>query len=151
NGEIEFLGRSGSQVKIRGHRIELGEIETALRETDGVREAVVNCWEQLPGDQCLVAYVVRDDGAAVVTSNDLRSTLREQLPDYMVPSFVVLLDELPLTDNGKIDRRALPAPVPADVQDEAAPRTPTEELLSNIWAQILRLRSVSLHDNFFDL
>ncbi|HKS08829.1 MAG TPA: amino acid adenylation domain-containing protein [Pyrinomonadaceae bacterium] len=151
NGEIEFLGRSGSQVKIRGHRIELGEIETALRETDGVREAVVNCWEQLPGDQCLVAYVVRDESAVVVTSNDLRSTLREQLPDYMVPSFVVLLDELPLTDNGKIDRRALPVPAPANVHDDAAPRTPTEELLSNIWAQILRLRSVGLHDNFFDL
>jgi amino acid adenylation domain-containing protein len=151
NGEIEFLGRSGSQVKIRGHRIELGEIETALRETDGVREAVVNCWEQLPGDRCLVAYVVRDEDAAVVTSNDLRSALREQLPDYMVPSCVVLLDELPLTDNGKIDRRALPVPS-ADVQDEGAlPRTPAEELLSNIWAQILRLPSVGLHDNFFDL
>lgn len=152
NGEIEFLGRSGSQVKIRGHRIELGEIETALRETSGVREAVVNCWEQLPGDQCLVAYVVPLDGASVVTSNDLRSTLREQLPDYMVPSFVVLLDELPLTDNGKIDRRALPVPLPVEVQDDAAtPRTPTEELLTNIWAQILRLRSVGLHGNFFDL
>ncbi|HEY6804818.1 MAG TPA: amino acid adenylation domain-containing protein [Pyrinomonadaceae bacterium] len=151
NGEIEFLGRSGSQVKIRGHRIELGEIETALRETDGVREAVVNCWEQLPGDQCLVAYVVPADGGGVVTRNDLRSKLREQLPDYMVPSFVVLLDELPLTDNGKIDRRALPAPVLAEVQDDTALRTPTEELLTNIWAEILRLRSVGLDDNFFDL
>jgi amino acid adenylation domain-containing protein len=152
HGEIEFLGRSGSQVKIRGHRIELGEIETALRETDGVREAVVNCWEQLPGDQCLVAYVVPADGAGIVTPSDLRSTLREQLPDYMVPSFVVLLDELPLTDNGKIDRRALPVPLPADVQDDAtSPRTPAEELLSNIWIEILRTRSVGLHDNFFDL
>jgi len=152
NGEIEFLGRSGSQVKIRGHRVELGEIETALRETAGVREAVVNCWEQLPGDQCLVAYVVAADGPTVVTSDDLRSTLRKQLPEYMVPSFVMLLDELPLTDNGKIDRRALPVPLPADIQDEGAlPRTPTEELLTNIWSQILRLRNVGLHDNFFDL
>ncbi len=152
DGEIEFLGRSGSQVKIRGHRLELGEIETALRETAGVREAVVNCWEQLPGDQCLVAYVVPTEGSAVVTSTDLRSTLREQLPDYMVPSFVVLLDELPLTDNGKIDRRALPVPSPVDIQDDGTtPRTQTEELLSNIWTQILRLRGVGLHDNFFDL
>jgi non-ribosomal peptide synthetase component F/acyl carrier protein len=151
DGQIEFLGRSGGQVKIRGHRIELGEIETALRENAAVREAVVNCWEQLPGDQCLVAYVVPADGSTVLTSNDLRSTLREQLPDYMVPSFVVLLDELPLTDNGKIDRRALPVPEPADVQDDAATRTPTEELLTNIWAEILHLRRVGLHDNFFDL
>ncbi|HSK65006.1 MAG TPA: amino acid adenylation domain-containing protein, partial [Pyrinomonadaceae bacterium] len=152
DGAIEFLGRSGSQVKIRGHRIELGEIETALRETPGVREAVVNCWEQLPGDQCLVAYVVPDGGAVAVTGNDLRLTLREKLPDYMVPSFVLLLEDLPITDNGKIDRHALPAPVPADLEDEpATPRTPTEELLSNIWAEILRLRGVGLHDNFFNL
>ena len=149
DGEIEFLGRSGSQVKIRGHRIELGEIETALRGANGVREAVVQCLEQLPGELCLVAYIVPED--CVVTTDDLRSTLREKLPDYMVPSFFVTLDELPLTDNGKVDRQALPKPV-AEVEDgPSRPRTPTEELLSNIWAEILRLRRVGLHDNFFDL
>ncbi|HSD45774.1 MAG TPA: amino acid adenylation domain-containing protein, partial [Pyrinomonadaceae bacterium] len=149
DGGIEFLGRIGSQVKIRGHRIELGEIETALREASGVREAVVQCLEQLPGELCLVAYVVPE--AAVVTTDDLRSTLREKLPDYMVPSFFVMLDELPITDNGKIDRQALPRPA-TEVDDEPAkPRTPTEELLTNIWAEILRLRRARLHDNFFDL
>ncbi|HEY2963825.1 MAG TPA: amino acid adenylation domain-containing protein [Pyrinomonadaceae bacterium] len=152
DGVIEFLGRSGSQVKVRGHRIELGEIETALRELTNVREAVVQCWEPRPGEQSLVAYVVPADRHAVLVSNDLRATLREKLPDYMVPALFVVLDELPLTDNGKIDRRALPAPQPADFDDAPTrPRTPTEELLMNIWAEILRMRRVGLHDNFFDL
>jgi amino acid adenylation domain-containing protein len=152
DGTIEFLGRIGSQVKVRGHRIELGEIETALRESAGVREAVVQCREERAGDRCLVAYVVADDDAGALTINDLRSTLREKLPDYMVPAFFVTLDELPLTDNGKIDRHALPAPAPVELEDDhATPRTPTEELLSNIWTDILHLRRVGLHDNFFDL
>ncbi len=152
DGAIEFLGRLGSQVKVRGHRIELGEIETALREAAGVREAVVQCREERAGDQCLVAYVVPDDQAGAVTSNDLRGLLREKLPDYMLPAFFVMLDELPITENGKIDRRALPAPAPAEVEDDpATPRTPTEELLSNIWISVLGLRRVGLHDNFFEL
>jgi amino acid adenylation domain-containing protein len=152
DGAIEFHGRIGSQVKVRGHRIELGEIETALREAEGVREAVVQCREERAGEQCLVAYVVSDDHAGAVTSNDLRGMLREKLPDYMVPAFFVMLNELPITDNGKIDRRALPAPTPVEVEDDPArPRTPTEELLSNIWTEILGLRRVGLHDNFFEL
>jgi amino acid adenylation domain-containing protein len=150
DGSIEFLGRIGNQVKLRGHRIELGEIETALRETAGVREAVVRCWDPHSGEQCLVAYVVHDESAT--TANDLRAALRERLPDYMVPSFFVTLAELPLTENGKVDREALPAPATTEIETAAAaPRTPTEELLSNIWAEILRLHSVGLHDNFFDL
>jgi amino acid adenylation domain-containing protein len=152
DGAIEFLGRIGSQVKVRGHRIELGEVETALRETVGVREAVVQCCEPRAGEQSLVAYVVPDDHhAAGLASNNLRSALREKLPDYMVPAFFVLLDQLPLTDNGKVDRSSLPAPVTEVEDDPATPRTPTEELLSNIWAEILRLRRVGLNDNFFDL
>ena len=151
DGGIEFLGRIGSQVKIRGHRIELGEIETALREAAGVREAVVQCREARAAEPCLVAYVVPDEAGAV-TSNDLRSRLREKLPEYMVPASFVMLTELPITDNGKIDRRALPAPAPTEVTDDAAtPRTPTEELLSNIWTEILHLRRVGLHENFFEL
>jgi amino acid adenylation domain-containing protein len=152
DGTIDFLGRIGNQVKLRGHRIELGEIETALRETGGVREAVVRCWDPHAGDQCLVAYVVRDESAAVTSVNDLRMALRERLPDYMVPSFFVALEELPLTENGKVDRDALPAPVTSEIETGAvAPRTPTEELLANVWAEILRVRSVGVHDNFFDL
>jgi amino acid adenylation domain-containing protein len=171
DGAIEFLGRIGNQVKVRGHRIELGEIETALRETNGVREAVVQCWEPRGSEVSLVAYVVLDEHAPDPTSNnlphslrenpnptllcltasDLRSSLRERLPDYMVPAFFVLLDELPLTDNGKVDRSSLPAPVAESDGDTTTPRTPTEELLANIWGEILRVRSVGLHDNFFDL
>jgi amino acid adenylation domain-containing protein len=170
DGAIEFLGRIGSQVKVRGHRIELGEIETALRETHGVREAVVECFQPRPGEQSLVAYVVLDDQAKnpstddssaaaenpnhnplCLTASDLRSSLREKLPDYMVPAFFVLLDDLPLTDNGKVDRRSLPAPATESDGDTTTPRTPTEELLANIWAEILRVRAVGLHDNFFDL
>jgi alpha-ketoglutarate-dependent taurine dioxygenase/acyl carrier protein len=152
DGSIEFLGRIGSQVKVRGHRIELGEIETALREVAGVREAVVQCREERPGEQRLVAYVVFDENTDVATSSGLRTTLREKLPEYMVPAFFVVLDELPTTDNGKIDRRALPAPAQAQGEnDTQTSRTPTEELLSNIWTEILGLRRVGLHDNFFDL
>jgi amino acid adenylation domain-containing protein len=148
-GEIEFLGRIGSQVKVRGHRIEPGEIETALRETAGVREAVVQCWQPRAGEQSLVAYVVLD--APALTGNDLRSALREKLPDYMAPAFFVVLDELPLTENGKVDRSSLPAPTAEVEDDTATPRTPTEELLSNIWTEILHLSAIGLRDNFFDL
>ena len=151
DGTIDFLGRIGNQVKLRGHRVELGEIETALRESEGVREAVVRCWNPQPDEQCLVAYVVSDE-SAVCTTNDLRVSLRERLPDYMVPSFFVALDELPLTENGKVDRDALPAPATSEIETGAiAPRTPAEELLSNIWAELLCVRSVGMQDNFFDL
>jgi amino acid adenylation domain-containing protein len=152
DGSIEFLGRIGNQVKLRGHRIELGEIETALRETAGVREAVVRCWNPNSGEQCLVAYVVHDDSSVVAGANELRASLRERLPDYMVPAFFVTLDELPLTENGKVDHNALPAPATSETETDAVtPRTPTEELLANIWTDVLHLRSVAVHDNFFDL
>src|SRR5215212_1268372 len=152
DGTIEFLGRIGSQVKVRGHRIELGEIETALQEATGVREAVVLCREGSAGGECLVAYVVPDTEAGVVTTNHLRDVLREKLPDYMMPAFFVMLDEMPITDNGKIDRQALPAPAHEDA-DENTPtsRTETEELLSHIWMDVLRLRSVGVNENFFEL
>ena len=152
DGSIEFLGRIGSQVKVRGHRIELGEIETALQEASGVREAVVQCREVNAGEQCLVAYVVPDVEVGAVTTNYLRDLLREKLPDYMMPAFFVMLDELPITDNGKIDRKALPAPVQEQSdEDTTTPRTQTEELLSHIWTDVLRRRKVGLHENFFEL
>src|SRR4029078_7794108 len=109
DGNIEFLGRTDSQVKLRGFRIELGEIEAALSQHSAVREAVVLLLENEPGNQRLVAYVVPARESAIAI-NELRSFLKEKLPDYMVPSALVVIKALPLTANGKIDRRALPAP-----------------------------------------
>jgi amino acid adenylation domain-containing protein len=147
DGEIEFLGRVDRQVKIRGQRIELGEIEAALTALPGVREAVVVAREDVPGDKRLVAYVV---GEALVA--ELRERLRERLPDYMVPAAFVPLDALPLTPNGKVDRKALPAPEwrSADT-GHLAPRTPVEEVLAGIWAQLLGRERVGAHDHFFEL
>jgi amino acid adenylation domain-containing protein len=154
-GEIEFLGRIDHQVKIRGFRVELGEVETLLGQHPGVREAVVIAREDVMGDKRLVAYVAAEqsphDGPGV---SELRSHLREKLPDYMVPSAFVMLDELPLTPNGKVDRRALPAPTGARPDMEAdyvAPRTPVERVVAGIWCELLGLERVGLNDNFFTL
>ncbi|HEY6801976.1 MAG TPA: amino acid adenylation domain-containing protein [Pyrinomonadaceae bacterium] len=148
-GAIEFLGRADDQVKVRGFRIELGEIETALSQAAGVKQAIV-VTRDYDGDKRLVAYVVGDE----ISVDQLPKTLRESLPDHLVPSAFVVLDELPLTQNGKVDRRALPAP--ADVQlafadDYIAPRTPIEELLAGIWSEVLQVERVGLDDNFFEL
>ena len=149
DGNIEFLGRVDHQVKIRGFRIELGEIEAALGQHPAVREAVVLAREDMPGEKRLVAYVVGNS-----TADELRGFLKDKLPEYMVPAVFVPLDALPLLSNGKTDRRALPEPDRTRPElDEAfaAPRTPTEELLAGIWAQLLDLERVGVHDNFFDL
>ncbi|HVR99166.1 MAG TPA: amino acid adenylation domain-containing protein, partial [Thermoanaerobaculia bacterium] len=142
NGDVEYLGRLDHQVKIRGFRIELGEIEAALSAHPGVRQAVV-----LARESRLVAYVVGDVPAA-----DLRQSLRDRLPDYMVPAAFVTLAALPLTPNGKVDRKALPAPEqPASENDYLAPRTPVEEVLAGIWADLLGLDRVGATDHFFDV
>jgi amino acid adenylation domain-containing protein len=149
DGNIEFLGRGDHQVKIRGFRIELGEIEAALGQHPAVRKAVVLAREDAPGEKRLVAYVVAES-----TADELRRFLKDKLPDQMVPAVFVLLDTLPLLSNGKIDRRALPAPDrtrPELDKTFMAPRTPTEELLAEIWAQVLDLERVGILDNFFDL
>jgi amino acid adenylation domain-containing protein len=149
DGNIEFLGRADHQVKIRGFRIELGEIEATLGQHPAVREAVVLAREDAPGEKRLVAYVVAES-----TADELRRFLKDKLPDHMVPAVFLLLDALPLLSNGKIDRQALPAPDRTRPElDKAfvAPRTPTEELLAEIWAQLLDLERVGVHDNFFDL
>ncbi|MDT5296241.1 MAG: hypothetical protein QOJ76_3121, partial [Acidobacteriota bacterium] len=147
-GEIEYVGRADEQIKLRGYRIELGEIETLLAEHPSVRESVVILREDA-GDKRLVAYVVAGETCA----DELRQYAREQLPEYMVPSAFVMLESLPLTTNGKLDRRALPAPElgGASADDYVAPRTPVEEVLTGIWAEVLRVERIGVEDNFFEV
>ncbi|HEX5760628.1 MAG TPA: non-ribosomal peptide synthase/polyketide synthase [Thermoanaerobaculia bacterium] len=160
-GELEFLGRIDHQVKVRGFRIEMGELEAALAAHPAVREAVVLARETphaagaLSGEKRLVAYVVPAEGevAGPELAAALRSHLAQQLPDYMVPSAWVTLERLPLNANGKVDRAALPEPGPAvgAATADAAPRTPLEELLAQVWEELLAVRGVSRSDSFFDL
>ncbi|MEX0805585.1 MAG: amino acid adenylation domain-containing protein [Candidatus Binatia bacterium] len=153
DGNIEFLGRVDHQVKIRGFRIELGEIESVLGQQAAVREAAVLAREDNPGDKRLVAYVVPRQEAAP-TISELRSFLKQKLPEYMIPSLFVFLDSLPLSPNGKVDRKALPAPDqnrPESDESYVAPRTPAEQILAAIWAKLLGVNQVGIRDNFFDL
>src|SRR5258706_5917242 len=153
DGNIEFIGRIDNQVKIRGFRIELGEVEATLGRHLAIREAVVLAREDSPGDRRLVAYVVAAPDCAP-SINELRDLLQQKLPEYMVPSAFVILKELPLNPNGKLDRKALPAPDQSRFEmDENyfVPRTPVEEILATIWAGILMLDKVGIHDNFFQL
>ncbi len=153
DGTIEFLGRMDHQVKIRGHRIELAEIEAVLGQHAAVREVAVIAREDTPGDQRVVAYVVCQPGAPR-DAKGLRHFLLAQVPEYMVPSGFVFLDRLPQTPNGKIDRRALPAPDGAaaiDTRQFVAPRTPVEEILADLWADLLGADRVGADDNFFEL
>ncbi|MDP7042183.1 MAG: non-ribosomal peptide synthetase, partial [Gammaproteobacteria bacterium] len=148
DGTLEYLGRTDDQVKWRGFRIEPGEIETALADHASVRQAAVLIREDNPGDKRLVAYVVGDDPDAEA----LRLHLKERLPDYMVPQAFVVLDALPLTPSGKVARRSLPVPDYADAADAyVAPRTPVEEALVTIWAEVLNVERVGIHDDFFAL
>ena len=153
SGKMELSGRMDRQIKLRGQRIELGEIEAALAAHPAVREAVVTVREDSPGGDRLVAYVV---GYPMVhpSSQELRSHLRESLPEYMIPSAFVMLTALPLTPNGKVDRRALPSPEHANREWEStfvAPRTPAEEEVAAVWARVLGHERVGIHDNFFEL
>ena len=151
DGNIEFLGRFDDQVKIRGFRIELGEIETALNEHPDIKACAVLARDDTPGDRRLVAYIVPDENA-LAASADLRDFLRRKLPDYMLPSAFIVLAQLPLTPSGKLDRRALPAPDYSGSENAyVAPRTPTEEKLAEIFAAMLKLDRIGIHDNFFDL
>ena len=139
------------QVKIRGFRIEPGEVRAVLASDPRVREAAVLAREDSPGERRLVAYVVPAAGRAVSVA-ELRERIKGQLPDYMVPSAFVMMKTLPLTSNGKLDRSALPAPEQA--QPERAyvePRTPSERVVAQIWAEVLKLERVGAEDNFFDL
>ncbi len=146
DGQLQYLGRADDQVKIRGYRIELGEIQAALAELRGVRQAAVVAREDRPGEKRLVGYVT---GSADLA--ELRTALSERLPAYMVPAAVVALDALPLTANGKLDVRALPAPEYSDADRYRAPGNPVEEILTGIYAQVLGIERVGVDDSFFDL
>jgi acyl carrier protein len=153
DGNIEFVGRLDSQVKIRGFRIELGEIEAAVAQHPNVQDVVAVAHQYALNDKRLVAYVVPRQAAAP-TTGELHGFSKQRLPDYMVPSSFVLLDALPLTSTGKVDRRALRAP--DQVRPEldrvfVAPRSPVENALATIWSEVLRVDRVGVHDNFFEL
>jgi surfactin family lipopeptide synthetase A len=153
NGEIEFIGRIDDQVKIRGFRIELGEIESALYEHPAVRESVAIAIEDSAGEKRLAAFVV-SDRERVVSTVELRNFLKERLPQYMVPASLVILDELPLTSNGKVDRKSLSAMENRSIVSEApfvAPETELERAIAAIWTEVLKVDKVSVYDNFFDL
>ena len=146
DGKLQYLGRADEQVKIRGYRIELGEVQAALAALDGVQQAVVIAREDRPGDKRLVGYVTGGADPA-----EIRTALAERLPAYMMPAAVVVIDALPVTPNGKLDTRALPAPEYQDSDSYRAPANAVEEALAGIYAQVLGLDRVGVEDSFFDL
>lgn len=154
DGRLEFVGRRDHQVKVRGFRIELGEIETVLARHPGVKECVVHVREDTPGDQRLVAYVVPQPETTLET-DAMRATLRVQLPEYMVPNLFVVLEAMPLTPNGKVDRKALPVPtasVPSADEDASdAVMNPVQRRVAALWRSVLSMEHVGLHANFFDI
>ena len=146
DGQLQYFGRADEQVKIRGYRIELGEVQAALSGVDGVQQAEVIAREDRPGDKRLVGYVTGTADPA-----EVRATLAERLPEYMVPAAVVVIDAMPLTVNGKLDKRALPAPEYQDVDRYRAPADAVEEILAGIYAQVLGLERVGVDESFFEL
>jgi aryl carrier-like protein len=153
DGILEFLGRNDDQVKIRGFRLELGEVEAVLRQHPAIHEAVATALEEMPADRRLVAYLVTKPGSTL-DANNLHQFLSTKLPWYMIPSDFLALERLPLTANGKIDRRALPAPDqlrPILKAAYVAPQTPTEQILAGIWSEILNREQIGVHDSFFAL
>ncbi len=149
DGNIEFVGRLDDQVKLRGYRIELGEIETALIEHDLVREAIVICREDTPNNKYLVGYITVV-GALAPNTEELKAYLSSKLPRYMVPKTIMIIEKIPLTANGKVDRKALPIPQQKSKQIVAA-TTDIEQKLTQIWSEVLGLQRVGIEDNFFDL
>ena len=151
-GELEYLGRIDNQVKIRGFRIELGEIEALLASHPQIWETVVIVRDDTTGDKRLVAYIV-PQSEKIITINEIRQFLKAKLPDYMIPNAFVILDALPLTANGKIDRRALPPPESSSEPSDkyVAPRNPIEDILVTVWSEVLKVEKVGINDNFFEL
>ena len=155
DGQIEYLGRIDYQIKLRGFRIELGEIETALLQHPGVKEGVVIVREDTSNENNLVGYIVAETGQdSLQVISQLRRFLKQQLPDFMVPTIFMALEAMPLTPNGKVDRKALPEPDASRPELEAnyvAPRTPIEQQITDIWMQVLNVKRVGIYDNFFEL
>ncbi|WJR33171.1 amino acid adenylation domain-containing protein [Mycobacteroides immunogenum] len=150
DGQLRYVGRADKQVKIRGYRIELGEVHAALARVEGVDQAAVIAREDRPGDKRLVGYIT-ESTAGTLDPAVVRATLAERLPAYMVPAAVVVLDTLPLTVNGKLDTRALPAPEFQDADHYRAPEDAVEEILAGIYAQVLGVEQIGVDDSFFDL
>jgi len=153
DGNIEYLSRMDNQIKIHGFRIELGEIETLLEQHSIVRQAVVVAREDVPGDKLLVAYIV-PDGDQTPSVSMLRQTLKDKLPEYMVPNAFVMLEKFPLTPSGKTDRRSLPSPTGLRPELESAyvaPQTEIEQTITAIWQEVLQLEKIGVNDNFFDV
>ncbi|MBW4537633.1 MAG: amino acid adenylation domain-containing protein [Myxacorys chilensis ATA2-1-KO14] len=151
-GTIEFLGRADNQVKIRGYRVELEEIETVLQQFVEIKQVVVTQYQDSASNKRLVAYIVSQPGCSSSTT-ELRHFMQQKLPEYMVPSAFVFLKALPLTQNGKVDRQALPAPEQEQSSSATfvAPRTPVEAVLAGIWADLLKVSRIGIHDSFFEL
>jgi acyl-coenzyme A synthetase/AMP-(fatty) acid ligase/acyl carrier protein len=152
DGILEYFGRVDNQVKVRGYRIELGEIEATLASAPGVKSCAVLVREDEPGNKQLVGYVVPKEGASP-SAEGLQQFVKQKLPEYMAPAHFVFLSSIPLTTNGKVDRKALPAPIygsaPAGT-DFAAPRTETEKAIADIWTSLMKLERIGIHDDFFD-
>jgi len=156
DGNLEFMGREDDQVKLRGYRIELGEVEEALRRCRGVKQAVVAVQEGKGGDRRLVGYVAGEEG---MEGREVREELKRRLPEYMVPGAVVVVKEMPLTENGKIDRRRLPEARGAggewgeegERREKKMARTPVEEIVAGIWGEVLEVEGVGVEEDFFEL
>jgi len=152
DGVLEYFGRVDNQVKVRGYRIELGEIEATLASAPGVKSCAVLVREDEPGNKQLVGYVVPREGASP-SAEDLQQFVKQKLPEYMAPAHFVFLESIPLTTNGKVDRKALPAPTyggATEGKDFAAPRTETEKAIADIWTSLMKLERIGIHDDFFD-
>ena len=153
DGVIEYLGRNDNQVKVRGYRIELGEIEAALTSCPAIQSSVVVAREDSSGDKQLVAYLVSQESKQPA-AEELQNFMRSKLPEYMIPARFVYLESFPLTHNGKIDRKALPAPLfheTPSVHESARPRTVTEEAIATIWMDMFKISNIGIHDDFFEL
>ncbi|MDQ3152220.1 MAG: phosphopantetheine-binding protein, partial [Actinomycetota bacterium] len=151
DGNLVLLGRTDHQVKIRGYRIELGEIETVLATHPSVAQAVVTAREDVPGQKQLVGYVTATVTAEALDPLGLRHHLEVQLPSYMVPAHIIVLDAFPLTTSGKLDRNGLPAPAPVEPGGAQLPRTLVEALLADVFAEVLGVTAVGVDDDFFEL